>query len=120
LLLLCRMDVALMPGRPNSALGHATSMKPAGPYKLLNVIKPHFAHSPDVVRGIDGSWLVYHVGAGTNDTTCPQPAAQNCSYARNCTGGCTGPAHPWLSGLGFHGPSSVLRAMTPEVKLEAK
>ena len=27
--------------------------------------------------------------------------------------GCTGPEHPWLSGIGFHGPAAVLRATSP-------
>lgn len=101
--------------RPNSQIGHATSSTPAGPYKLQRIILPHFAHSPDVVRGVDGEWLVYHVGAGTNNTThCPDPAANTCRWTTNCSRGCTGPEHPWLSGLGFYGPASVMKASSPD------
>eukprot|EP01043_Picozoa_sp_COSAG02_P000668 COSAG02_NODE_13_length_57813_cov_14.298276_2_plen_352_part_00 len=101
--------------RPNSQIGHATSSTPAGPYTLQQIILPHFAHSPDIVRGVDGEWLVYHVGAGTNNTThCPDPAANTCRWTTNCSRGCTGPEHPWLSGLGFYGPASVLKASSPD------
>eukprot|EP00947_MAST-08B_sp_MAST-8B-sp1_P000645 g645.t1 len=101
--------------RPNSAIGHATSRTgPAGPYQLQKIIKPHFAHSPEAVRAADGSWLIYHVGAGANDTRpCADPKSAQCQFATNCSGGCTGPAHPWMSGLSFYGPSSVLRAASP-------
>ena len=100
--------------RPNSAIAHATSKTPAGPYEFDRIIKSHFAHSPDVVRGENGSWLVYHVGAGTNNTApCPDPRSQTCQFTRNCSHGCTGPNKPWFSGLGFRGPSSVLRSDSP-------
>jgi hypothetical protein len=130
--------------RPNSQIGHATATDAAGPYTLRSIIKPHFAHSPDVVKG-DGKWLIYHVGAGTNNTRpCPDPKASTCQWATNCSAGnhtfiddywhvdcmgglvtlvwlvtlvsagCTGPDHPWLSGLSFYGPASVLSAQSPE------
>jgi hypothetical protein len=101
--------------RPNSQIGHATSSTPAGPYTLEQIILPHFAHSPDVVRGVNNEWLVYHVGAGTNNTTeCRDPAANTCRWTTNCSRGCTGPEHPWLSGLGFYGPASVMKASSPD------
>jgi hypothetical protein len=101
--------------RPNSQIGHATARTPAGPYMLQQIILPHFAHSPDVVRGADGSWLVYHVGAGLDNTThCPVPSASTCRWATNCSDGCTGNDHPWLSGLSFFGPASVLRSSSPD------
>jgi hypothetical protein len=100
--------------RPNSAIARAESSAAAGPYTLKEVIKPHFAHSPQVVRGANGEWLVYHVGAGTNDTSpCADPSAPTCGFTRNCSGGCTGPSHPWLSGLTMYGPAAVLRADSP-------
>ena len=101
--------------RPNSQIGHAISNTPAGPYTLKQIILPHFAHSPDVVRGVNSEWLVYHVGAGTNNTTeCRDPAANTCRWTTNCSRGCTGPEHPWLSGLGFYGPASVMKSSSPD------
>jgi len=101
--------------RPNSQIGHATSKQPAGPYELEQIILPHFAHSPEVVRGARGEWLVYHVGAGADNTTkCPDPSANSCRWTTNCSAGCTGPEHPWLSGLGFYGPASVMKASSPD------
>jgi len=101
--------------RPNSAIGHATSPShPAGPYALESLIMPHFAHSPQAVRDIDGTWLVYHVGAGSNNTApCSNQSSPLCQYATNCSGGCTGPEHPWLSGENFYGPAGVLKANSP-------
>lgn len=100
--------------RPNSVIGHATSRTPAGPYTLQSIIKPHFAHSPEVLRGADGEWLVYHVGAGVNNKApCPNPDAPTCEWATNCSRGCTGPQHPILSGLSFFGPASVMKAASP-------
>jgi hypothetical protein len=82
--------------------------------RLQAIIKPHFAHSPEVVRGVDGEWLVYHVGAGVNNKApCPNPDAPTCQWATNCSAGCTGPQHPILSGLSFFGPASVMRAASP-------
>ena len=101
--------------RPNSQIGHAVSNKPAGPYTLQSIVLPHFAHSPEVIRGTKGEWLIFHVGAGAdNRTLCPDPAAPSCRWATNCSNGCTGPEHPWLSGLSFFGPSSVLNASNPD------
>ena len=61
-----------------------------------------------------GDWLVFHVGAGANDTRpCADPASDACGFVRNCSGGCTGPEHPWESGLSFYGPASVLRSASP-------
>jgi hypothetical protein len=101
--------------RPNSAIGHATSKTPAGPYQFQSIIKSHFAHSPEIIRAADGSYLIYHVGAGVNDTApCPDPKAQSCQYTRNCTGGCTGPNKPYFTGLAFYGPSAVLHAQSLE------
>lgn len=101
--------------RPNSAIGHATSDDPAGPYRLWQLIKPHFAHEPELIRGADGSLLVYHIGAAANDTKpCLDPSAQSCQYRTNCSKGYTGPQDPWLSGIGFKGPVAVLRSASPD------
>ena len=101
--------------RPNSAIARATAAAPEGPYTLRETLKPHFAHSPDVMRDSQtGDWLVFHVGAGANDTRpCADPASDTCGFTRNCSGGCTGPLHPWESGLTFYGPVSVLRSVSP-------
>ena len=36
--------------RPNSQVGHATSRTAGGSYELQQIIKPHFAHSPQASR----------------------------------------------------------------------
>ena len=37
------------------------------PYSLKDVIKPHFAHSPEVRPDGKGGFLIFHVGAGILD-----------------------------------------------------
>jgi hypothetical protein len=89
--------------RPNSALGHATAPagSPEGPYTFQSLIKPHFAHEPVAVRAPDGTILIYHIGAGSNDT------GPGSNYAANCTH-CTGADHKWTGGGSFYGPTSIL------------
>eukprot|EP00662_Eupelagonemidae_sp_cell21_P058010 gene58010-biopygen33283 len=55
--------------RPNSAIAHATAADPEGPY---------------TVRAPDGTVLIYHIGAGGNET------GPGSDYATNCSAGCTG------------------------------
>ena len=51
----------------NSAIARASSATAEGPYTLQEIVKPHFAHSPQVVRNAKtGKWLLYHIGAGSN------------------------------------------------------
>lgn len=46
--------------RPNSAIGHATSSSPTGPFQLaLPLIKPHFAHEPVALRMADGTIAIW-------------------------------------------------------------
>eukprot|EP00041_Stephanoeca_diplocostata_P018731 m.395498 g.395498 ORF g.395498 m.395498 type:complete len:415 (+) comp21102_c0_seq5:197-1441(+) len=90
--------------RPNSAIGHATSSYPAGPYTLRNIIKPHFAHEPSTVRAPDGTILIYHIGAGQNATN------HASGYAKNCTHRCTGADHKWEGGDTFYGPTAILHS----------
>eukprot|EP00040_Diaphanoeca_grandis_P016733 m.86708 g.86708 ORF g.86708 m.86708 type:complete len:403 (-) comp25991_c0_seq2:154-1362(-) len=102
--------------RPNSAIGHATSALADGPYELVEIIKHHFAHSPHVVYDAsDGLYLIYHVGAGKdNMLPCTNTSSSKCEWATNCSNGCTGAAHPILSGLDFYGPLAVLRSKSVE------
>lgn len=95
-----------------SQIAHAVSATgPDGPYSLKDVIKPHFAHSPEVRPDGKGGFLIFHVGAGANNTLpCPDPAAHTCQFVSNCTAGCTGPEHPFMSGLDFYGPSMLYRS----------
>lgn len=90
--------------RPNSALGHATSSTPDGPYTLERLIKPHFAHEPVAVWADPNHTevLIYHIGAGDNAT------GPGSNYASNCSGRCTGADHRWIGGGSFTGPTAVL------------
>ena len=96
--------------RPNSALGHAVSRTgPTGPYRLVSglsgqYIKPHFAHEPVAVMAADGTILIYHIGAGKNETGPGSNYAANCSEPQHCTGA----DHKWTGGGTFYGPTSIL------------
>ena len=97
--------------RPNSALARATSdgADPSGPYGDVTVIKPHFAHEPVALRAPDGvGVLIYHIGAGANDT------GPGSDFATNCSAGCTGPGHHWQPGTTFYGPTSILHGPTED------
>jgi hypothetical protein len=87
--------------RPNSALGHATSSSPEGPFTLKRLIKPHFAHEPVALMGTDGTIMIWHIGAGENTTGPGSNYAANCSH-------CTGSDHKWTGGGSFYGPTSVI------------
>ena len=65
--------------RPNSALGHATSSSPDGPFKFQGFIRQHFAHEPVAVMGPDGEILIFYMGASSGETG---PGA---NYATDCT-----------------------------------
>ena len=72
--------------RPNSALGHATATSPDGPFTLQRLIKPHFAHEPVAIVSADGTILIYHIGAGTNDTGPGSDYAANCRWVSGRAG----------------------------------
>jgi hypothetical protein len=42
-----------------SAVVHATSKDPEGPYQKRETILPTFAHEPNAVRGPRGEWIIY-------------------------------------------------------------
>lgn len=94
-------ECGLAAWRPNSALGHATASSPEGPYTFKRFIKPHFAHEPVALMGSDGMIMIWHIGAGENDTGSGSNYAANCSH-------CTGSDHKWTGGGTFYGPTSIL------------
>lgn len=46
-----------------SRILHVTSSTPTGPWVVVDVALPSFAHNPQVVRDVDGAWLLYHIGS---------------------------------------------------------
>lgn len=84
----------------NSAIARASSRTADGPYTLQEIVKPHFAHSPQVVRGGAG-WLLYHIGAGSN---------RSAEEVRGCIDGCTPRHTKWSDGLNLKVPIGVLEA----------
>ena len=79
-----------------SRILHVTAPAPTGPWAVAGVALPRFAHNPQAVRGADGSWLLFHIGAdepaGCEAERCPGP------HNASCAGG--------------HG-TSVARALSP-------
>ena len=79
-----------------SRILHLTAPAPTGPWAVAGVALPRFAHNPQAVRGADGSWLLFHIGAdepaGCEAERCPGP------HNASCAGG--------------HG-TSVARALSP-------
>lgn len=75
---------------PNSAVWHASSDSPIGPFINETRVLPHFAHNPVVTRAPDGTWLIWHIGdaAGKSDGFRP-----NCSAAKT-PGFCPPPPPP--------------------------
>ena len=47
----------------SSRIVHLTAPSLAGPWQRQGVALAAFAHNPQVIRGGDGSWLLYHIGA---------------------------------------------------------
>jgi hypothetical protein len=88
----------------NSAIARASSATAEGPYTLQEIVKPHFAHSPQVVRNAKtGEWLLYHIGGGDN---------RSAEEVRGCSDGCT-PLHTgWRDGLSLRVPLGVLAAQS--------
>ena len=83
-----------------SRILHVVSSSPTGPFAVAGVALPAFAHNPQVVRDVDGAWLLYHIG----DATPP-----DCDV--HCVGGRPSGASARCSGSG-HG-TSVARATSP-------
>ena len=105
----------------NSALVRASSRRADGRYKLDAMLKPHFAHSPSLVRlptpanGLGSAagdrWLCFHIGAGLNQTHCPSdPNDDSCQLVGGCQGGCSSTPRRWRDGLGLKVPVAVLAA----------
>ena len=75
-----------------------------GPWTVVDVALEQFAHNPNVVRDIDGAWLLFHIGYDfgpycatscasgkpVRNTSCPSLASHGSSVAR-----ATSPNGPW-------------------------
>jgi len=81
-----------------SRIVHATAHSPAGPFAVDGVALAAFAHNPQVVRDVDGAWLLFHIGN-------PEPAgcAVSCRPGAHNNASCTGKSHG----------SGVARATSP-------
>ena len=89
---------ALSSWSASSHILHLTAPAPAGPWTVQGTALEKFAHNPQVVRDVDGGWLLYHIGAqepaGCEAEACPGP------HKAECTGGSHGTsvaraASPW-------------------------
>ena len=78
---------------------HMTAPAPAGPWSVAGVALHKFAHNPQVLRGADGSWLLFHIGMPT-PASCEGPGEA-------CPGG-----HHDSACNGAQG-TSVARALSP-------
>ena len=80
-----------------SRILHMTAPSAEGPWAVAGVALNRFAHNPQVVRGGDGSWLLFHIGAeeptGCDTERCPGEHNASCA-------------------MGGHG-TSVARAASP-------
>lgn len=72
-----------------SRILHMVAPSPSGPWAFSEVALGAFAHNPQVVRYVDGSWLLFHIGNAVPawcNTTCPgHPANATCSGASHGT-----------------------------------
>lgn len=71
----CGLDVWTL----NSAIAHAIGKTSLGPFIYQDIIMPAFAHNPQPTQAPDGTYLIFHIGCGTNPP----------SSLRNCTNGTT-------------------------------
>ena len=73
----------------NSAVVHAVSAGPEGPYEKVGEVAAPFAHNPRVVRAPGGEYVLYHI----HEKCCRGPADMACSLANSevatCEGGVT-------------------------------
>ena len=93
----------------NSAIARATSARADGPYIIQEIVKGHFAHSPEVLRNSAGEWLLYNVGAGDGPSLCAAGRGASCAYVEGCSGGCSS-ERKWSDGLGLRVPVTILAA----------
>jgi len=63
----------------NSWIRHATSKYPQGPFAPQEIVLTYFAHNPTIVQASDGTYTLFHIGCGFNNSH-PQ---------MNCTNGTT-------------------------------
>ena len=49
----------------NSQVALATAQTPLGPYRKVGVAVGPWSHNPQLVRGADGTWLIFTLGNGT-------------------------------------------------------
>ena len=50
----------------NSQVIHALSTTPEGPFERVGVVIPPFSHNPDTIRAADGTYVIFHIGAGNS------------------------------------------------------
>ena len=81
-----------------SRILHVTSSSAAGPFTVQDVALEAFAHNPQVVRDVDGAYLLYHIG---------NPLPAYCA-GTSCKGGA--PSHANASCSGASHGTSVARA----------
>lgn len=79
---------------------HLTAPQPLGPWVVEGVALDKFAHNPQLVRGADGSWLLFHIGspepAGCEAEVCPGPHNPACSGSQGTSvARATSPYGPW-------------------------
>jgi hypothetical protein len=82
-----------------SRILHLVATSPNGPWLVSDVALHSFAHNPQVVRAVDGAWLLFHIGN-------PVPECNT-----TCHGGHPSYANATCSGAS-HG-ASVARAVSP-------
>ena len=89
---------------PNSAIYRAVANSPMGPFEQEEKVLQDFAHSPQITRAEDGTYLVWHIG----DAAGPQKDGFN----PNCTNGTT----PTKAAADF----AALRRASPSWPLPSK
>jgi len=60
----------------NSKIIHAVSSQVDGPYEKVGDAVGVWAHNPQVILAPDGTFLLYHIGRGTNNTS-PQECSEH-------------------------------------------
>lgn len=114
----------------NSAISHATSKSPTGPFGNETIIHPYFSHNPKPIRAPDGTYLIFHIGCGdgksnpivtcTNGTTPTTggPQSPSAPPAEPFEAGgdpisCGGPFTSILFADNPNGPWNVINAIGP-------
>jgi hypothetical protein len=73
----------------NSAIRHAVSDSPEGPFEARELVMMPFAHNPTAAQAPDGTYLIYHIGCGTPNQGV-EPCT-DCIEGRTEIGKCAGP-----------------------------